>query len=121
MIPNELPSVPTRQAHSVPAGSNYVGRTYRRHRICRSLFLSLALVGNLAQAQLTVQEGLVLWLQADAGVTADGSGGVSMWEDQSPHGNHAYGVVAEEFPRRIDGVVNGQPVIRFDGVDALTL
>ena len=61
--------------------------------------------------------GLSLWLKADAGVTADGSGKVSEWADQTPNGNNAYQSNTGNQPTlvttRTD--LNGKPVIRFDG------
>lgn len=42
-----------------------------------------------ANSQVSVGSELVLWLKADAGVTADASGFVSAWADQSGNGNHA--------------------------------
>ena len=72
---------------------------------------------------LPVTTGLQLWLRADAGVTTDANGGVTAWQDQSPHGNHAGALSAEyhptgtEAPLYISDIFNGQPRVRFDGDD----
>lgn len=66
--------------------------------------------------------GIVLWLKADAGITAAG-GRITGWADQGPLGNHAgplgglYGPTGEEAPALVPDSVNGRPVVRFDGVD----
>ena len=61
--------------------------------------------------------GMKLWLRADAGVTKDGSNKVSAWADQS--GNSANGSQANSAnqPTWVDNVINGQPVLRFDGTN----
>jgi alpha-L-fucosidase len=59
--------------------------------------------------------GLKLWLKADAGITKDASGFVSAWADQSGSGNNASQGNASYQPKWVDGVVNGKPVVRFDG------
>lgn len=58
--------------------------------------------------------GLRLRLQADAGVTADGSGFVSAWADQSGQGKNASQGTSANRPVVVTNVVNGQPVVRFD-------
>jgi hypothetical protein len=60
--------------------------------------------------------GLRLWLKADAGVTLDGST-VREWMDQSGNGNDAIQLDAERQPRLLENVLNGKPVLRFDGAD----
>ncbi|MGZ5544750.1 MAG: discoidin domain-containing protein, partial [Limisphaerales bacterium] len=44
---------------------------------------------SIASTNLTIGSELVAWLQADNGVTADGSGFVSQWNDQSGNANNA--------------------------------
>ncbi|RMG96173.1 MAG: hypothetical protein D6706_10620, partial [Chloroflexi bacterium] len=70
--------------------------------------------------------GLQLWLRADAGVWQDSVGGtpavndgdvVGAWEDQSGNGNHATQATTTNKPIYWTNVVNGKPVVRFDGVD----
>lgn len=70
--------------------------------------------------------GCKLWLRADRGLwqdaarttpaTADGDP-IGAWEDLSGNGNHATQSTAAAKPTLKLGVMNGQPVIRFDGVD----
>jgi hypothetical protein len=69
-------------------------------------------VPAFSPSQLT---GLALWLDADKGVTAGAGNKVSVWADQSPRGNNASQTVAARQPTVATGVVNGHPVIRFDG------
>ena len=61
-----------------------------------------------------IEAELALWLKADAGVTADGSGFVSQWNDQSGSGNHAVQTQAVNQPLLVAGAMNGKPVLRFD-------
>ena len=68
-------------------------------------------------AQLTVTDGLQLWLRADAGVVATGSGGVTQWDDQSGNANHATQSAEAQAPLLVSAALNNQPVLRFDGVD----
>jgi hypothetical protein len=65
-----------------------------------------------------IEPELSLWLKADAGVTADGSGFVSQWNDQSGSGNHAVQTQAVNQPLLVAGAMNGKPVLRFDGSGA---
>jgi hypothetical protein len=62
---------------------------------------------------------LELWLQADSGVINSGSS-VSTWTDQSGNNNNATQGHAN-LPTNPTGVLNGQPVVRFDGSDQLEL
>ncbi len=67
---------------------------------------------------VAIERELALWLKADAGVTADGSGLVSQWNDQSGNGNHAVQIQAVNQPLLVAGAMNGKPVLRFDGSGA---
>ncbi|MDB6040772.1 MAG: Coagulation factor 5/8 type domain protein [Verrucomicrobiales bacterium] len=61
-------------------------------------------------------DGLELWLRADKGVTADG-GVISKWDDSS--GNFNTAIANSELgtaPTLVPSVLNGQPVVRFNGV-----
>lgn len=64
-------------------------------------------------AQLNIDPELVLWLKADENVIADGSGVVTEWDDVSGLANNA---IAGVPPTRVDGALNGKPVIHFDGL-----
>ena len=79
------------------------------------LFLLLASLGH--SQTLSVQDGLQLWLKADAGVSADGTGAVSAWNDQSPNANHAARITEGMTPTLVPNALNNKPVLRFDGVD----
>jgi hypothetical protein len=59
--------------------------------------------------------GCQLWLKADAGITKDGSNYVSQWADQSGNNNHAVQATGSAQPLWADGLLNGKPVINFNG------
>lgn len=61
------------------------------------------------------QSGLKMWLKADAGVTKDGSNYVSSWADQSGYANDGTQGTSASQPLWVSNVVNGKPVLRFDG------
>ena len=58
--------------------------------------------------------GLILWLKADAGVTYDGSGNVTFWQDQSGEGNDFASESGGE-PIFVSSEINSKPVIDFAG------
>ncbi len=86
------------------------------------LTLATCCIGTILGAQTPPHDGLVLWLRADVGVTAN-AGAVTAWADQSGLNNHAgplsgdYGPTGTEAPTLVPGAINGKAVIRFDGVD----
>ena len=61
-------------------------------------------------------EGLLLWLKADTGIVLNDTT-VSRWIDQSGNGNDAIESTKSRQPVLVDNVINGKPVIRFDGVN----
>lgn len=71
----------------------------------------------VVQAQPTEppRQNLQLWLKADAGVTADANGAVTAWADQSGQGNHAAQPVPARAPKLVENVLNGKPILRFEG------
>jgi len=60
---------------------------------------------------------LVLSLKADIGITKDGNGYVSAWADQSGEGNNAVQATSSYQPKHVENVINGKPVVRFDGAN----
>jgi len=58
--------------------------------------------------------GLKLWLEADAGVTLNGST-VSQWADQSGSGTNASQGTSASQPILVANALNGKPAVRFDG------
>lgn len=58
--------------------------------------------------------GLAAWFRADAGTVVD-AGKVAQWQDQSGNGRHALQVQPASRPQLVPNVVNGKPVLRFDG------
>lgn len=85
----------------------------------RSLPVALILSGALsAIAQnLSVTNGLQLWLKADAGVTTNAVGGVTQWDDQSGNANTAAQADENLAPKLVNNAINNKPVLRFDGVN----
>jgi hypothetical protein len=68
--------------------------------------------------ELTVTNGLQLWLHAGAGTTMGlGETGVVQWADQSGNNNHALQIDENLAPVLTNGAVNGHPALRFDGVN----
>jgi hypothetical protein len=76
-----------------------------------------AYVTFAAAGQPVATSGLIAWLKADSGVTADGSGKVSAWADQTVFGNNATQGNAANQPTLITGTtgLNSKPVIEFNG------
>ena len=67
--------------------------------------------------EVPVASGLVLELQADAGLSSDGTG-ASTWEDQSASGNDLVRVAGD--PQVAPGATpTGEPAVVFDGNDSL--
>jgi hypothetical protein len=60
-------------------------------------------------------ERMVLWLKADAGVTLDGSGNVSQWNDQSGYGRHATQSASGQRPGFIANDQGGNDAVLFTG------
>lgn len=69
--------------------------------------------------------GLKLWLDASHEATTDGTAtatdgaSVQVWKDRSGNNSHATQLTAENKPTYETDVLNGKPVIRFDGGDSL--
>lgn len=61
-------------------------------------------------------EGLVLWISADQGVTTTG-GAVTGWADRSDAENPLSQTTSSQQPTLVTGAMNGLPVLRFDGAD----
>ena len=85
------------------------------------LLIILQIILQITQsfAQLPVTTNLQLWLKADAGITKDGSNNVAAWADQSSNMKTASQSNVTIQPLWVDNVINGQPVIRFDGINDL--
>ena len=60
--------------------------------------------------------GMQLWLQSNNGVT-NTSGKISVWKDCSGKENNAMQLDANLQPLLVPNVINGNPVLQFDGVD----
>ena len=71
-------------------------------------------------SELPQTSSLKLWVKAGAGIEKDGSDGVSTWRDQSGNSNDLVQVDASVTPLWVNGIVNGRPIVRFNGsFDAL--
>ncbi len=77
------------------------------------LLLALCLLPGSGAAQGWPDASLTLWLDAAAGVTADGDGRVSEWQDLSTGGHHLSQTDAGRRPRQIPSALNGRPVLEF--------
>jgi len=60
---------------------------------------------------------ITLWVKGDAGITQDGSDRVSVWGDQSGHGNDVSQGTPNEQPLQ-NTAQNGIPLVTFDGGNA---
>lgn len=61
-------------------------------------------------------DGLYMWLRADQGITLNGSS-VAAWDDITANNNDWEQTTAAEQPLFVADAMNGEPVVRFDGVD----
>ncbi|HYT61881.1 MAG TPA: LamG-like jellyroll fold domain-containing protein, partial [Haliangiales bacterium] len=82
-----------------------------------TVMMSLFPVATANAQILTVTDNLQLWLKADAGVVTNAAGAVTLWADQSPNANHAAPTADASAPLWIPNAQNGEPAVRFDGVD----
>jgi hypothetical protein len=61
-------------------------------------------------------QSLQLWLKSDRGTILNGST-VSQWNDQSGNSRHAVQATSTSQPTLVTHVLNGRPVVTFDGFD----
>lgn len=90
-----------------------------RNRIISALFTACMLFGwgtSTSQALTMPSTGLKLWLKADAITNLVDGNSVSNWPDSSGKGYNAANAGAL-CPTFRTGVLNGKPVVRFDGID----
>ncbi|MEM7117180.1 MAG: LamG-like jellyroll fold domain-containing protein [Chloroflexota bacterium] len=74
-------------------------------------------VGPGGVGQATGEPDLALWLRADRNVTMDGSNAVSNWGDFSGYGRDATQATGNSQPLFVADGLNGEPTLRFDGID----
>jgi hypothetical protein len=72
---------------------------------------------TLAEEPKPPLTGLALWLASNFGVTDDGNGRVSAWQDRSINGFVVEQTEEDYRPSIATGAINGADAIRFDGVD----
>lgn len=75
----------------------------------------ITLVAVSANAQLTITNGLTLWLKADAITGLTNGQSVAAWNDSSTNGNNVTQATAAQQPVYLTGVQHGLPVVRFSG------
>lgn len=75
----------------------------------------MATSGGFTPTSIT---GLKVWLKADSLGLADGTS-VSSWSDSSGSGNNVAQATSGNQPVYKTGIVNGNPIVRFDGVNDL--
>jgi hypothetical protein len=63
------------------------------------------------------REGLALWIRPEAKHDLDGDGYVRRASDDSGRGHHAVQPGVFKRPLRVDGALNGWPILRYDGKD----
>lgn len=63
--------------------------------------------------------GLQLWLKADAITGLNDGDALTTWTDSSTNGRDVTQAASGEKPTYKTGIINGQPVVRFDGGDVL--
>jgi len=88
-----------------------------KNRFLMCLVFTVTLQPTLTWADLPSSSNIQLWFRADAGVTTNGTGNVSVWADQSGIANNATNLTLANQPLWIDNALNGKPVLRFDGVN----
>lgn len=74
------------------------------------------LSSGFSQIDSIFRDRLQLWLKSDTGVVLNDTT-ISRWIDQSGNGNDAIELTKNRQPVLVDNVINGKPVIRFDGLD----
>ena len=103
------------------------GEVMRQRIGCWAAMLAvLGLVLGLASTALAGPLGTsvnpILWLDAGTGVIPDDGFGNFLWQDQSGGGHDATQSTAAYKPTPVLGVINGKPVVRFDGTgDSLSI
>lgn len=81
--------------------------------LCGLAFGLLSLPGTALALNLTVTNGLALWLAGDSGVTTNAGGLVSAWSDQSGMGHSGSQSSSGSQPAFLPNQLNGLPVVRF--------
>src|SRR5690349_11141937 len=76
------------------------------------MLVSSAFVPSTYAQTLTITNGLQLWLNADVGVTTNGSGQVTAWADQSVLGNNASQGTLASAPTIAPVTLNGHATLR---------
>ncbi|WP_412543332.1 LamG-like jellyroll fold domain-containing protein [Longispora sp. K20-0274] len=82
------------------------------------LLAGILAVPTPAQAAGAPAGGSLVWLRADVGVTVNGTN-VTSWNDQSGNGRNAIMTTPTRQPHLVQGQLNGNPVLRFDGAQSL--
>src|ERR1043166_4140267 len=91
-------------------------QNFRSSTIALGAFVALASATvNLDAQVLPITNGLQLWLNADVGVTTNGSGQVTAWADQSGLANNATQGSLPSAPTYAPNSLNGHATLRVIG------
>jgi hypothetical protein len=82
-----------------------------RHGLANS---GVATATFIERASAPVEDGMALWVRADAGIATDVTYS-SVWADQSGRGNHLIQTEGSRLPRLVSDPDTGLPAMRFDG------
>ena len=91
--------------------SRYMKTSLSRWFIAATL---LTMAVNSFGQTLTVTDGLMLWLRADAGVTTNENGLVMQWDDQSGNMNHAFQSTDLQMPLFVPNAITNKPALLCD-------
>jgi hypothetical protein len=82
----------------------------------QGLCIQFVNTGKDSRDPLVVRLGAILWLDASA-LPLNHGDAVAYWEDLSNNGNHAAQTDTDRMPTWVSDILNGLPIVRFDGVN----
>jgi hypothetical protein len=101
---------------NLAAGMTYYYRVRAANLTVWSDYSSVAYATTLTNKVSLPLQSLALWLRADAGLVQGVTNiPVNIWADQSGNGNNATPTALTSEPSWVPGVLNGMPVVRFNG------
>jgi PKD repeat protein len=83
------------------------------------VFIFFFLISISCSFSQPLQDSLAMWVRADSGVVFSTGSSVSQWSDLSGNAFHATQSTPAQQPTYVAGILNGYPVIHFDGNDLL--
>jgi alpha-tubulin suppressor-like RCC1 family protein len=99
---------------TLSAGTQYFYRIRASNSAGDSPYSNEVSVSTPVWESAVPANGLQLWLRADAGLSLNGSNSVARWTDQSANQASLQATGAQQ-PQLIANVLNGKPVVRFNG------